>query len=213
MNFVMIECTFCMGKGTLICSSCNGMGVVTIAHHPISGIIRQSCTHCSGTGKKEEGCIVCDDRGEISPRYPRMPAEGKEYHVKPETGVTGRTFLSTSVNGDVVDLWNKDDDSGRQKWLFTNALFHDFYYIKVYKPGGTRKYLSCSGDGACVDLWHKDDGSGRQRWRLIPLANGSFYIKSVGAKGRTYLSSNGDGTVVDLWHEDTRSGAQRWILS
>ena len=29
---------------------------------------------------------------------------------------TPRIFLSTSADGKVVDLWNQDDGSGRQRW-------------------------------------------------------------------------------------------------
>lgn len=79
-----------------------------------------------------------------------------------------RSLLSTSKDGTVVDLWNSDDGSGRQKWdISLVAGFTDVYNIKV--SGGTtdgRVYLSCTKDGSKVDLWTKDDGSGRQRWQL-----------------------------------------------
>lgn len=144
---------------------------------------------------------------------PPMPTEKVLYYVKPKGGVTGRTFLSSSLKGDIVDCWHKDEGMGRQQWVFQKLYSNsDIYHIEVYSPGGNRKLLSSCPDGTCVDLWHKDTHTGYQQWRLLPLPNGAFHIVNVGTKGRTFLSSCSDGTCVDLWHKDTKSGAQQWQL-
>jgi len=115
-------------------------------------------------------------------------------------------------DGSKVDLWNKDDDSGRQKWRFIE-VFKGVYNIEVFSGVNKRKYLSCTFDGK-VDLWLEDDGSGRQRWKLVPQRNGSFHIKVLGGtnRGKKYLSCTQDGRVVELYHSDDHSGRQQWKL-
>jgi hypothetical protein len=45
------------------------------------------------------------------------PAICSYYEIKVLGGVdTKRNFLSCAASGQVVDLWDKDDDSGRQRW-------------------------------------------------------------------------------------------------
>jgi hypothetical protein len=40
--------------------------------------------------------------------------------IRIKGGVTGgRNYLSVKGDGSLVDLWNTDDASGRQRWLLT----------------------------------------------------------------------------------------------
>jgi hypothetical protein len=143
---------------------------------------------------------------------------GKKRNIQVLRGLSlNRSLLSCTSDGTKVDLWNTDDDSGRQQWDITLVDgFVDVYNIKV--SGGnssSRVFLSCTKDGAKVDLWNTDDGSGRQRWQFVPLASNIpdyFQIKVVGGVegGRVYLSCTPDGTKVDLWSIDDGSGRQRW---
>ncbi|MGA7936705.1 MAG: CAP domain-containing protein [Kovacikia sp.] len=136
------------------------------------------------------------------------------YRLKIAAGVTtNRTFLSCTADGTKVDLYNIDDSSGRQQWLF-EGIGNGKYRIKV--AGGvsnSRQYLSCTSDGAKVDLYNTDDGSGRQQWILEDLGNGKYRIKVAGgvSNSRQYLSCTADGTKVDLYHTDDGSGRQQWI--
>lgn len=88
--------------------------------------------------------------------------EGK--HICVGGGIDGdRYLLSSNHDGKRVDLWMRDDNSGRQRWNF-KYLGNGYYNIII--AGGVssdRKYLSTSKDGDRVDLWPEDDGSGRQK--------------------------------------------------
>lgn len=131
-----------------------------------------------------------------------------------------KNLLSCTDDGTVVNLWNVDDASGRQKWQFTRVDgYDDVYNIKVVNGvNSSRKYLSAMPDGTSVNLWTEDDGSGRQRWKLIPVKNYSSYttylIEVYGgiSSDRKYLSCSADGTSVDLWREDDASGRQIWNI-
>jgi hypothetical protein len=73
---------------------------------------------------------------------------------------TGKKYLSCTSNGQTVDLFDKDDGSGRQRWQLID------FQIKVAGGTNNRQFLSCTPNGLTVDLWDNDDGSGRQRWQL-----------------------------------------------
>lgn len=77
----------------------------------------------------------------------------------------GRSFLSCTPDGSVVDVWFGDDDSGRQKWTLSPNP-HGSFTIMASGGVGERKYLSCNEDGSPINLATADDGSGRQRWHL-----------------------------------------------
>ena len=47
------------------------------------------------------------------PTNPLIPAY---YQISPFAGVAGIKYLSCAVDGSVVDLFNQDDGSGRQRW-------------------------------------------------------------------------------------------------
>ena len=76
----------------------------------------------------------------------------------------GKSILSCAPNG-LVDLWERDDNSGRQKWRLEKTSDG---YFNIWISGGTnhgKSILSCAPNGL-VDLWERDDNSGRQKWRL-----------------------------------------------
>ncbi len=145
-----------------------------------------------------------------------LPSEGAVYQIYVDRGITTpKGFLS--VEGDDVDLWHKDDESGRQKWLFEkvgrNNLGETLYHIKVfYTPGNTRM-LSTNRDGG-VNTWNNDDESGRQRWILKPLRNGKFNIVVAGGTccDRVFLSCRKEDGQVDLYPADDNSGRQQWNI-
>jgi len=137
-------------------------------------------------------------------------------------GVQGsRKHLSTTSNGGKVDLWIKDDGSGRQQWKFVK-VGKDTYNIKVTNGisgnRGTRLqldngYLSTNSKGTTVDIWGKDDGSGKQRWIVKPVRHGFLIMVAGGVSGkRKYLSTTRSGNKVDLWIKDDGSGRQVWKL-
>jgi hypothetical protein len=148
---------------------------------------------------------------------------GNNRNLQVLRGLQGSMFtaslLSCSQDGTIVNLFNTDDGSGRQRWNITLvAGFTDVYNIKVSTGTNTdRVYLSCSADGTRVDLWDTDDGIGRQRWQFVPLSSNIpsyFHIKVVGgvSGGRVFLSCAANGPSVDLWNTDDGSGRQRWQL-
>lgn len=129
---------------------------------------------------------------------------------------TDKCFLSCKSDGTVVDLWNTDDKSGRQRWQFipVNGL-KDVYNIRVFNGvDSNRTYLSSNYDGSKVDLWYGDDGSGRQRWKITNIphtATNLIQVYGGVSSNKKYLSCSSDGSEVDLWSEDDRSGRQRWV--
>lgn len=127
-------------------------------------------------------------------------------------------LLSCKPTGSTVDMYSKDDNSGRQQWKFTVVPgVSNTYNITVQQEeNGEPKYLSCTKDGSKVDLYDKDDNSGRQKWVLEPVPNSptcnTFYIKNLSgvSSDRIYLSCAKDGSKVDLYNKDDNSGRQRW---
>ena len=68
----------------------------------------------------------------------------------------------------MVDLYDKDDGSGRQQWVL-HHLGNSQYNIEI--AGGTnpgKTYLGATRDGTEVKLYSDDDNSGRQKWIIIP---------------------------------------------
>jgi hypothetical protein len=75
-------------------------------------------------------------------------------------------FLSSTIDGEKVDLYNVDDKSGRQRWIIEDAT-GGLKHIRVYDGvSGKLRYLSTSPDGSRLSLVERDDGSGRQRWKI-----------------------------------------------
>jgi len=77
------------------------------------------------------------------------------------------SYLSANSAGTKVDLWRRDDGSGRQRWKVKGPIAGGGYQIIVAAGvRGKRKFLSTNHHGNRIDLWIKDDNSGRQRWML-----------------------------------------------
>jgi hypothetical protein len=138
---------------------------------------------------------------------PPLPLDNVLYTIKSENKDANSGMLSTDGKrrpdgkSMLVDLYGKDDNSGRQKWLFKKV---GSQYNIVQKR--TSMFLSNNGV-RLVDLWWIDDNSGRQRWVLAPQRDGTFTIKWA----HQYLSTDGKN-LVDLYGIDDNSGRQRWTL-
>ena len=115
-----------------------------------------------------------------------------------------------------VDLFSRDDESGRQRWqFFPTTQRNGDPAFQIHVVAGTmagRNMLSCRPDGY-VDLFERDDESGRQKWVLLPLGNDMFNIRVAGGtnSGKSFLSCRADGYVY-LYCKDDGSGRQRWRL-
>jgi hypothetical protein len=134
-----------------------------------------------------------------------------------------RKYMSAGSEGDYLDLFGKDDGSGRQQWLIENPPQHWFLgnrkpgYVHIRVAGGTppkRLLLSATSDGEVVDLFGKDDGEGRQRWFIEQQPSGYVHIRISGGtpSDRRLLGVNAKGTKVELAETDDGSGRQRWII-
>ena len=135
------------------------------------------------------------------------------HHIKIAGGTApGETYLSCQADG-FVDLYDKDDESGRQRWEFIEVPGKsNTYNIRVWSgtnPGET--YLSCTEEGM-VDLY--DKVGIRQEWVLQSLGNSKYNIKIAGGTntGETYLSVTEDGALVNISSHDDNSGRQKWII-
>jgi len=134
-----------------------------------------------------------------------------------------RKILSAGLEGDYLDLFAKDDGSGRQRWVIETPPQHWFTgnrkaaYVHIRVSGGTppkRLYLSATSDGEVVDLFAKDDGEGRQRWFIEQEPGGYVHIRISGGtpEDRRLLGVNSIGSGVELTDKDDGSGRQRWII-
>jgi len=184
------------------------------------GVGNRSFLSCNENGKVD---LWTQDDGSGRQRWmlnaKSFVQENRGHNIYAAGGTsTSRTMFSCPEDGQKVDLWTNDDNSGRQVWTFKH-LGNNVY--NIYVAGGTkdgRNMLSCVEDGTKVDLWKVDDNSGRQKWVLIPVSGGkanTFNIRAAGGmKGdRVWLSCQGDGGVVDLWKQDDGSGRQRWVIN
>jgi hypothetical protein len=142
------------------------------------------------------------------------------YNLQVLRGLSSNRSLLSCQAGGLVDLWNEDDGSGRQRWVMNPVAGApaNVYNFTVY--GGTNPgevYLSVAADGVGVDLAGSDDGSGRQRWSLVEIEEvysvvdiPSYYQIQPLSNPTAFLSCTADGTVVDLYGSDDGSGRQRW---
>jgi hypothetical protein len=131
---------------------------------------------------------------------------------------TNRSLLSCTATG-VVDLWNTDDGSGRQRWVMNPVQGQPANVFTIAVYGGTNPgctYLS-TASGNSVTLVPSDDGSGGQWWNMVEvdavvvtIEIPSYYQLQPVAAPTMFLSCSEDGSVVDLWNVDDGSGRQRW---
>lgn len=99
-----------------------------------------------------------------------------KYNIQNAGGRDGcNQYLSTtsSCNSNLVDMYDRDDGSGRQRWEIQPVPNKpNTYTIRI--AGGRaglfssllcNNYLSTASCGSnLVDLYSNDDGSGRQQW-------------------------------------------------
>ncbi|CAE7649030.1 typA [Symbiodinium pilosum] len=126
-----------------------------------------------------------------------------------------KTFLSTITVGTKVDLFTKDDFSGRQRWVISKGS-GDWYTIRVLAGVNSgRIFLSTTATGDKVDLIAKDDASGRQRWKISRISGDWYHITVVSgvSSKRRFLSTTESGDAVDLREADDGSGRQRWLIA
>jgi len=79
---------------------------------------------CTRDGKKVDLFQYDDCSGRQQWRIVPVYRNGKQtfYHIEVNRGVdTNRHLLSCTPNGQVIDLFHRDDESGRQKWQLTPA--------------------------------------------------------------------------------------------
>merc|ERR1719461_1458243 len=75
---------------------------------------------------------------------------------------TDNTYLSASQDGSWVRMWNKDDESGRQRWKIKWLKDGSCNIMVVGGVKGKRRYLGWFKNHPYLMLYEKDDGSGMQ---------------------------------------------------
>lgn len=136
-----------------------------------------------------------------------------------------KRYLSTTRNGDIVDLYPIDDGSGRQRWRlypkYDNIGGYHYYNIVIYSGVRPRQkaFLSTTWDGGKIDLHDRDDGSGRQRWLISDvLSGGGREIRLVGGvvpHDETLLVRHKVGNNYTTHVHLEKSGSyrdSRWII-
>lgn len=136
-----------------------------------------------------------------------------------QRGVAGSAFLSSSVNGALVNMNNNDDGSGRQRWIATSTPnyvstnLNALNYNGILVAGGVSTQARYFGlianptGQAMVDTYAATDNSNNQKWSLMPVSDGSMYIKSLSLSNSMFVSA---GVPVQLSSSDDGSGSQRW---
>jgi hypothetical protein len=134
----------------------------------------------------------------------------------------GRKYLSTTADGSKVDLYSRDDGSGRQRWIIqpvrsnpndTSRPTYNFYILISGGVANGRKYLSSNSDGSRIELSAADDGSKRRLWALNVPAGKQFYIQSgVGTTlGYPFLGKSG-ASSTRLYPGNVVMPSLRWNI-
>lgn len=132
------------------------------------------------------------------------------------------TYLSTTSDGRKVDIWYRDDGSGRQRWVLTRLpRMKDVFKIRIQK--GTRggfggeQLLSTPSDGHKIDLYSHDDNSGRQKWYLENIKGTKHFHIRVwnGVRSKyngLYLTANKSGSNVYLGPKSLNSRSKWEVI-
>nr|GAT61417.1 predicted protein [Mycena chlorophos] len=117
--------------------------------------------------------LYSEDDGSGRQHFTLQPVSGltNVYNILVAGGREGcNLFLSTaSCGSNLVDLYNEDDGSGRQRWMLTPS--GSGYNIESYAGRAScYDFLSVASCGTdLVDIYALDDGSGRQQWTLTAV--------------------------------------------
>lgn len=125
------ECAQCLGKQTVICPECAGLG----QYEGIGGKNWKKCSACSGTGKVK--CPACDGKGallvtpEVSERRPttgRIVSIGQ--NVRSEKLIRGVSVIFPSHIGHVyeVQAW---DQNGNEVMVVVRIMRENEVLAKV----------------------------------------------------------------------------------
>lgn len=117
--------------------------------------------------------------------------------------ITGGTFratkyLSTSASGGIVDLYDKDDGSGRQNWVMDVP---DGVRLNVSIAGGIsngKQVLGKSASEKSIDLYTAANSSSLQRWTFTRWGFGdsySIWTPSINAGTGLFLTGSGRAPV------------------
>ena len=88
-------------------------------------------------------------------------------------------FLSCSQNENLVDFFERDDNSGRQKWII--ELVDNYFYIKTSTPREDfAKYLGCPNKNNQVFLYTSKTTF--TRWNIKVLEDNFYKITYAGEK-------------------------------
>ena len=187
-------------------------------HGGPSGFLAQPVNESSSLGEQSTSVEPFESNplgGAAATLSEALQSEGTwgMYTIQVDTrGISpGEEHLSRRANG-FVDLFSRDDASGRQRWYVSEVPgLRKVYNIRI--AGGTNlgeEYLSYRQEGF-VDLYRTDDGSGRQQWTLQDVGDDWYTIRVYGGTnvGETFLSTRANG-FVDLYSHDNGSGRQRW---
>jgi len=110
-------------------------------------------------------------------RFEALDGSNSFFNIRPLGNVeSDETYLNTNHYGG-VDMYGRDDDSGRQKWHLTQVdpkyVMGQTNVYNIMMTSGTRNgenYLS-TNTGGNPDLYDMDDLSGRQRWVIEPIGD------------------------------------------
>jgi hypothetical protein len=86
-----------------------------------------------------------------------------------QRGSCPRKFMSVGggCGQTYIDWYHRDDNSGRQRWNFTNVGNGQYNVaIRNGRNNCDRNMISTRSVWDRVDLWRNDDNSGRQKVRL-----------------------------------------------
>lgn len=184
--------------------------------------------------QEEMDDFVKSDLGQVQTRAtssiadfdPILELDGILVRIR-NVGNTSRRYLSCVKSGTTVDLFTKDDGSGRQQWIIkngrtiilpkgNNSISSDRYLVAAAdnwsnlmvpkNPNNISLYsiFSNIGGAGLPGFWFKGLNNGNL---LIQTGNGAFpvtdyYLKSESSTSSTLKFSTDNSTTLSQWHID-----------
>lgn len=131
--------------------------------------------------------------------------EDVKYYIVNDSGRTMDVKGGSKDNGAAIHLWDKSDNVASQKWIFISAG-DGIYYIKNAGTGKTLDITKGVDKSGTKMNQYTPNFTTSQRFKLVPAANGTFYIQTL--KGN-FLSSETvhgfKGSKVMLWKKNDKA--------
>jgi hypothetical protein len=133
-----------------------------------------------------------DNGDQFSHEWNMVPVSGKvnTYNIVGKDNSCGRKFLSvgSGCNQTYVDLWNRDDNSGRQQWTIVQVAGTNGFTLTVGGRNCDRVHLSTRDVWDRVDLWNATNDN--NQWFEIKACESVLHQTVLAPVALTWESEN-----------------------